>query len=171
LTGQHQGANYPYLFRKRKNMRQEKPQSAIRGCRHCGPMLMAGLAVMFMLIMAAVPAPLQAASQVAEIMLSDHADAKGVVEKHQSKFPSSVAEIYGTALISGANKGKEVTTELFYVTQKLNVFSSTDALPDDGEVTLNFAFPKPAKGWPAGDYKLVISLAGGATKAVTFQVK
>ena len=104
-------------------------------------------------------------------MLSDQADAKGVVAQHQSKFTTSVAEIYGTALIAGAKKGQGVTTELFYVTQNLKVLSSTDDLPNDGEVTLTFAFPKPAKGWPAGDYKLVISLAGGATKAVTFQVK
>ena len=71
-------------------MRQEIQPSAIMGCRQRGPMLMAGLAVIFMVIMAAAPAPLQAASQVAEIMLSDHADAKGVVEQHQSKFPASV---------------------------------------------------------------------------------
>jgi hypothetical protein len=134
-------------------------------------MLMAGMALIFMVIMSAAPAPLQAASQVAEIMLSNHADAKGVVEQHQSKFSASVAEIYGTALIAGAKKGQEVTTELFYVTQNLKVLSSTDNLPNDGEVTLNFAFPKPSKGWPAGDYKLVISVAGGATKTVTFQVK
>ena len=72
-------------------MRQEIRQAAIRGCRQRAPMLMAGLAVIFMVIMAAAPAPLQAASQVAEIMLSDHADANGVVEKHQSTFPRSVA--------------------------------------------------------------------------------
>jgi hypothetical protein len=152
-------------------MRQETDQSAIIRCRQRGPILMAGLALIFMLIMAAAPAPLQAASQVAEIMLSDHADAKGLVEKHQSRFPSSVAEIYGTALIAGSIKGQEVTTKLFYVTQNLEVLSSTDNLPDNGEVTLNFAFPKPTKGWPPGDYKLVISLANRATKTVTFQVR
>ena len=152
-------------------MRLEIHQSAIIGCRENRAMLMAGLAVMFMVIMAATPAPLQAASQVAEIMLSDQADAKGVVAQHKSQFTTSVAEIYGTALIGGAKKGQEATTELFYVTQNLKVLSSTDNLPNDGEVTLNFAFPKPSNGWPAGDYKLVISLAGGATKAVTFQVK
>ena len=152
-------------------MRQKIHQSAIMGCRQRGPILMAGLAAIFMVIMAAAPAPLQAASQVAEIMLSDQADAKGVVAKHQSKFTSSIAEIYGTALIAGAKKGQEVTTELFYVTQNLKVLSSTDDLPNNGEVTLTFAFPKPSKGWPPGDYKLVISLAGGATKTVTFQVK
>jgi len=57
------------------------------------------------------------------------------------------------------------------VTQNLSILSSTDALPNDGEVTLTFAFPKPDKGWPPGDYKLVISTAGGASKTVTFQVK
>jgi hypothetical protein len=152
-------------------MRQEIHQPAIMGCRQKRALLMAGLAMIFMLIMSAAPAPLQAASQVAEIMLNGQADAKGVVAQHQSKFPTSVAEIYGTALIAGAKKGQAVTTELFYVTRNLSVLSSTDNLPNDGEVTLTFAFPKPDKGWPAGDYKLVISLAGGATKAVTFQVK
>ena len=150
-------------------MRPEIHQSAIMGCRQSGAMLMAGLAVLCMVIMA--PAPLQAASQVAEIMLSDQADAKGVVAEHKGTFSTSVAEIYGTALIAGAKKGQGVTTELFYVTQNLNILSSTDALPNDGEVTLTFAFPKPDKGWPPGDYKLVISTAGGASKTVTFQVK
>jgi hypothetical protein len=152
-------------------MRQEIHPSVILGRRLRRPILMAGLAVIFMAIMAAAPAPLQAASQVAEIMLSDHADAKGLVEKHQSTFPASVAEIYGTALIAGAIKGQGVTTKLFYVTQNLEILSSTDVLPDDGEVTLNFAFPKPSKGWPRGNYKLVISLANQASKTVTFQVK
>ena len=156
---------------KGEHMRQDVHQSAIMGYRQRRSILMAGLAMIFMLIMAAAPAPLQAASQVAEIMLSDHADAKGVVAQHQSKFPSSVAEIHGTALISGAIKGQEVTTQLFYVTQNLEVLSSTDNLPDNGEVTLNFAFPKPSKGWPPGDYKLVISLANRATKTVTFKVR
>jgi hypothetical protein len=141
------------------------------GCRQNQAMLMAGLAVFFMVIMTAAPAPIQAASQVAEIMLSAQADAKGVVAEHQSKFPTSVAEIYGTALISGAKKGQGVTTELFYMTKNLSVLTSTDNLPNDGEVTLTFAFPKPSNGWPKGDYKLVISIADGATKTVTFQVK
>ena len=152
-------------------MRPEIHQSAIMGCRQNQAMLIAGLAVFFMVIMTAAPAPIQAASQVAEIMLSAQADAKGVVTEHQSKFPTSVAEIYGTALISGAKKGQGVTTELFYMTKNLSVLTSTDNLPNDGEVTLTFAFPKPSNGWPKGDYKLVISIAGGATKAVTFQVK
>lgn len=152
-------------------MRQKMHQSASMGCRPSGALLMAGLALIFIVMMAAAPAPVQAASQVAEIMLSDKADAKGEVAQHRSIFPTSVAEIYGTALIAGAKKGQGVTTELFYMTKNLSVLSSTDNLPNDGEVTLTFAFPKPANGWPKGNYKLVISIADGATKTVTFQVK
>ena len=152
-------------------MRQEIRQAPITGCRRRGPMFMAGLAVIFMVIMAATPAPVQAASQVAEIMLSDQADANGVVALHRDKFTPSVAEIYGTALIVKSEKAKEVTTELFYVTQNLKVLSVTKDLTGSGEVTFTFAFPKPTKGWPPGDYKLVISTSDGATKAVTFQVK
>jgi len=156
---------------KREDMRQEMNQSAITGCRHCRPLLLPVLAVMFMLIAAAAPAPSQAASEVADIMLSDHADAKGVVAEHQSTFAPTVTEIFGTALISGAIKGQGVTTKLFYVSRNLEILSSTDDLPDNGEVTFTFAFPKPEKGWPPGDYKLVISLANRATRTVTFRVK
>ncbi len=152
-------------------MRQEIRPAAIRGCRRRAPLLMAGLAVIFMAIMAAAPAPLQAASQVAEIMLSDHADANGVVEKHQSTFPRSVGEIHGTALIAGVSAGKEITTKLFYVKQNLEVLSVTKDLTGSGEVTFTFAFPKPSSGWPPGDYRLAISTSDGGTKTVTFQVK
>jgi hypothetical protein len=152
-------------------MRQRIPQAAIWICLQRWPLLMAGLAVIFMVVLAAPPAPLQAASQVAVIMLSDHADADGVVEKHQSTFPHSVAEIYGTALIAGVGKGKEITTKLFYVTQNREVLSVTKDLTGNGEVTYTFSFPKPSNGWPRGDYRLVISTSDGGTKAVTFQVK
>ncbi len=152
-------------------MQQEIRQDPIRRDRWSAARLMAGLAVIFMAIMAAAPAPLQAASQVAVIMLSDHAGANGVVEKHQSTFPRSVAEIHGTALISGVGKGKEITTQLFYVKQNLEVLSITKDLTGSGEVTYTFAFPKPSKGWPPGDYRLVISTSDGGTKTVTFKVK
>ena len=83
----------------------------------------------------------------------------------------SVAEIYGTALIAGVAKGKEITTQLFYVTRNLEVLSATKDLTGSGEVTFTFAFPKPTNGWPPGDYRLVISISDGGTKSVTFQVK
>ena len=152
-------------------MRQEVRPTAIMGGWHRGTRLMAGLALIFMVIMAAAPAPVQAASKIAEILLSDQADANGVVAQHKSTFPPSVGEIHGTALIAGAGKAKEITTELFYVTQNLKVLSATKDLTGSGEVTFTFAFPKPSKGWPPGDYRLVISTSDGATKAVTFQVK
>lgn len=152
-------------------MRREIRQAALMGRRQSRPRFMAGLAVIFMVMVAAMPAPVQAASKVVEIMLSDQADAKGVVALHQNTFPLSVAEIYGTALIIGSGKAQEITTELFYVTQSLKVLSVTKDLTGSVEITFTFAFPKPTNGWPPGDYKLVISTSDGASKAVTFQVK
>ncbi len=152
-------------------MRQGMHQSAIMRGRHRGPRLLSGLVVFFIAIMAAGPAPLQAASKIEVIMLSSQADANGVVAKHQDKFPLTTGEIHGTALIAGAVKGKQVTTELFYMTRNLKVLSFTEDLSAGGEATFNFSIPKPDKGWPAGNYKLVIRTSDGATKEVLFQVK
>jgi hypothetical protein len=134
-------------------------------------MLLAGLAVFFVVIMAAGPAPLQAASQIAEVLLGDKADANGAVEQHQDRFTPTTAEIKGTVYIAGAEKGKKVTVELIYATRNLKVLTMNEDLPGGGEATFTFALPKPEKGWPKGDYKVVISTSDGATKEVSFQVK
>ena len=134
-------------------------------------MLLAGLAVFFVMIMAAGPAPLQAASQIAEVLLGDKADANGVVEKPQDRFTPTTAVIKGTVFIAGAKKGQKVTIELIYATQNLKVLTMNQDLPGAGKVTSIFSLPKPDKGWPKGDYKMVISTSDGATKDVFFQVK
>ena len=152
-------------------MRQGMHQSAITGGRQRRSSLLAGLAVFFLVVVVAGPAQLQAASKIAEIMLSSQADANGVVAKHQDTFPLTTGEIFGTALIAGAVKGEQVTTELFYVTRNLKVLSFTEDLTTDGEATFNFSIPKPDKGWPAGKYKLVIRTSDGGTKEALFQVK
>jgi hypothetical protein len=152
-------------------MRREIRQAGLMGCRQSGPRFMAGLAMIFMVMVAAMPSPVQAASKIVEIMLNDRADANGVVALHQQTFAPSVSEIYGTALIIGSGKGQEITTELFFTTRNLKVLSMTKDLTGSGEITFTFAFPKPTNGWPPGDYKLVISTTDGASKAVTFRVK
>lgn len=152
-------------------MRQEMQQSAIMGGRQRRSRLLAGLAVFFLVVMVAGPAQLQAASKIDVIMLSSQADANGVVAKHQDTFPLTTDTIYGTVFIAGAIKGKQVTTELFYMTRNLKVLSFTEDLTTGGEATFNFSIPKPDKGWPAGRYKLVIHTSDGATKESLFQVK
>ena len=71
----------------------------------------------------------------------------------------------------GQAKGKEVTTELFYLTQNLKVLSITKDLTGSGEVSFNFAFPKPTKGWPPGDYRLVIFTIGRGHQGGDFSGK
>jgi hypothetical protein len=134
-------------------------------------MFLAGLAVFFVMMMAVGPAPLQAATRIDKIVLGDQTDAKGVVEKPQDSFTPTTAAINGTVFIDGVRKGQKVTVELIYVTQNLKVLTMDKDLTGTGEVTFNFAIPKPDKGWPQGDYKMVISTSDGATQDVSFRVK
>jgi len=152
-------------------MRPSKNQSVVLGWRQNRLMLMAGLAVLLMVIMAALPAPVQAASKITEILLSDQADAGGVVSKHQDKFAPTTAEIKGTALITGMEKGQKVTADLIYGPDNLKALTITKDIPSAGDVTLTFAFSKPTNDWPQGDYKVVITTSDGVTKSVPFQVK
>jgi hypothetical protein len=152
-------------------MRPNIHHSAARGWRWSRQILLAGLAVFFVMIMAVGPTPLQAASQIDEILLGDKADVNGVVAKSQDRFTPTTAAIKGTVFIAGAEKGKKVTVELIYATQNLKVLTMNKDLPGAGDVTFNFTIPKPDKGWPKGDYKMVISTSDGATRDVSFQVK
>ncbi|MBU4233948.1 MAG: hypothetical protein L6277_07805 [Desulfobacterales bacterium] len=152
-------------------MRQMLNQSVVMGWRQNRRMLLAGLAVLFMAIMAALPAPVQAASKITEILVSDKADAGGVVTKHQDKFTPTTASINGTALISGMEKGQKVTADLIYGPENLKALSITKDISGSGDVTLTFAFSKPTNNWPPGDYKVVITTSDGVSKSVPFQVK
>ena len=152
-------------------MLQMLNQSAVMGWRQNRRMLLAGLAVLFMVIMAALPAPVQAASKITQILVSDKADADGVVTKHQDKFAPTTASIKGTALISGMEKGQKVTADLIYGPENLKALSATYDIPGSGDISLKFAFSKPTNNWPPGDYKVVVTTSDGVTKSVSFQVK
>lgn len=152
-------------------MRLSIHRSLAGGWRRRRPILLPGLAVFFVMIMAAGPSPLQAASQIVEVLLGDKVDANGVVEKPQHRFAPTTSAINGTVLIAGAEKGQKVTVELIYVTQSLKALTMEKDLPKAGEATFNFAIPKPDRGWPKGDYKLVVSTSDGGTNEESFQVK
>ena len=134
-------------------------------------MLLAGLAVFFVMILAAAPCP----SAGRQPDCRDFARRQGRCQRRGGKAPSrftpTTAAIKGTVFIAGAQKGQKVTVELIYATQNLSVLTMNKDLPGAGKVTFAFALPKPEKGWPKGDYKMVISTSDGATKDVFFQVK
>jgi hypothetical protein len=152
-------------------MLRKRRQSAGLGWRRSLLITLTGLAVFFVVILAAGLAPLQAASQISEVLLGDKADANGVVENPQDQFTPTTPEIKGTVFIAGAEKGKKVTVELIYVNRNLKALTMNEDLPGGGEATFTFSWPKPEKGWPLVDYKVIISTSDGATKEVSFQVK
>jgi hypothetical protein len=141
------------------------------GWRQNRLMLLAGLAVLLMVIMAAVPAPVQAASKITKIVVGDTADAAGVVSKQKDKFPPTTASIMGTALVTGMQKGQKVTADLIYGPKNLKALTITKEISGNGDVTLTFAFSKPTNNWPKGNYKVVITTSDGVSKSVPFQVE
>jgi len=133
-------------------------------------MFLAGLAVLGLVVITGAPA-VQAAGKITSILLSDKADDQGVVAKHVDRFAPDTENIYGAATITGAQKGQKVTANLLYGPENHKALTVTKDIPGKGDITLTFAFSKPAKGWPPGDYRVVISTTGGATKEAAFQVK
>lgn len=153
-------------------MRQKANHSIILvALRRGRPMFLAGLVVCFLVIMVSWPASLQAASKVTSILLNDKADAEGVVQKNQNQFSPDTAKIYGTAKITGAEKGQKITVDLLYGPENIKPLTITKDVPGTGNITFTFDFSKPTKGWPTGDYKVVVTTSDGATKQVPFQVK
>ena len=82
-------------------MRPSKNQSGVLGWRQHRLMFLAGLAVFLMVIMAALPAPVQAASKITDILLSVKTDAAGAATERPDKFAPTTASIKGTAHITG----------------------------------------------------------------------
>jgi hypothetical protein len=150
---------------------RQRNQAVVLGWRQNRLMLLAGLAVFCMVIMAAMPAPVQAGSKITQILVSDKADAGGVVSKHQDKFTPTTASIKGTALISGMQKGQKVTADLIYGPENLKALTITKDISGTGDVTFTFAFSKPTNNWPPGNYNVVITTSDGVSKSMPFQVQ
>lgn len=140
-------------------MRQKIHQSTGTGWRQSGPMLLMGMAIVFLVIMSAAPTPVQAASQITEISLN------------QTEFTPASPEIKGVAKIPGVEKGLKITADLLYGPENLKALTVTKEAPGKGDLAFDFAFSKPTKGWPQGNYKVVISTSDGAKKEIPFTVK
>jgi hypothetical protein len=75
------------------------------------------------------------------------------------------------ALVKTANAlpGNTVAATWWYVKTNQVVKSDTIALAQPGANNTQF-FIERAKGWPAGDYRLDVTLNGGALRSTMFQV-
>lgn len=140
-------------------MTQQNRQSTTTGWRLGASLLLAGLAVVCMVLLAAAPTPVQAASKITEISLN------------QTEFTPAAPEIKGVAKIPGVEKGLKITADLIYGPENLKALTVTKEAPGKGDLAFDFSFSKPTKGWPQGNYKVVISTSDGAKKEIPFTVK
>ena len=118
-----------------------------------------GLTMAFMVSLIAAPTLVQAAGKIDGISLNEKV------------FTPDSPEIKGVSQISGMTKGQKVTADLIYGPENLKALSITKEIADSGNISFSFAFSKPTKGWPQGDYKVVITTSDGASMALPLQVK
>uniref|UniRef100_A0A7V4LDC6 Uncharacterized protein n=1 Tax=Desulfobacca acetoxidans TaxID=60893 RepID=A0A7V4LDC6_9BACT len=120
---------------------------------------LAGLTVLFMVSLIAAPTLVQAASKIDGISLNEKV------------FTPDSPEIKGVAEISGMTKGQKVTADLIYGPENFKALSITKEVPGSGNISFSFSFSKPTKGWPQGDYKVVVTTSDGASMALPLEVK
>jgi hypothetical protein len=113
----------------------------------------------------------QSVGRIVDIKLNDVIDSRGVVVKHKDIYSPTVPEINVSAYIENAVKGGKVSADLVYSRTGDIVGPVSNGIVEDGDRISNFSFSKPTKGWPEGNYRVIITLSSGESKSVTFEVK
>ena len=69
--------------------------------------------------------------------------------------------------------GTKVTADMVYFAPEgpIKPLTTSEVAKQGGGVTTTFQFSKPSKGWPKGNYKIVITLSTGETQEVAFKVE
>jgi hypothetical protein len=77
------------------------------------------------------------------------------------------------AELQDVKAGTKVTADMVYFTPEgpIKPLSTSEVAKQAGGVTTTFQFSKPSKGWPQGNYKIVITLSTGETQEVAFKVE
>lgn len=115
------------------------------------------------------PPPAPPAPSIADVVLAKGFDASwNAVEPTTAFKPKDRIN----ALVKTANAvpGNAVAATWWYVKTNQIVKSDTIALVQPGTNNTQF-FIERAKGWPTGDYRLDVTLNGGAPRSTAFQVQ
>ena len=92
-----------------------------------------------------------------------------------TSFAPDTPQIFGSAKLSNAPTGTEVSSEWIYVqgeaTGVVNYLIDTWATSTEGTGYISFSITQPGTGWPTGDYKLVLYLDGEEAATVSFKVQ
>jgi hypothetical protein len=127
------------------------------------------LALLLVAALGAGPSP--AAPRLDALVLSD---SRGGT--HKAQFPPSTARLHLTGKLLETPAGTKVRSE--WVATKtdtaapnLRIDTAEVRASKDKEPRVEFSIPRPAKGWPIGDYRIDLLVNGKKTNEVRFKVK
>lgn len=118
---------------------------------------------------AATPAPAPAPLAVASVDLGNAVDADGKKVTAPTTTFAAKDTIYAAVTTTGSAPTATLTAKWTYQDGQL-VNSSDQTLAPNGEAVTTFHIAKP-DGWPAGNYKVEISLDGKSVASKDFSVK
>ncbi|MBM4285217.1 MAG: hypothetical protein FJ128_08200 [Deltaproteobacteria bacterium] len=144
----------------------------IGGMKKSPNALAVALGTAALVLMALTPLPLSAAAKFAKVKLGSQQTETGKLEA-KSVFTPETPIIAAVAQLEGVAAGTKITGDMHYQTPEgwIKPLSTTEEAKQGGDLTMNFRFSKPTKGWPQGNYKIVISLSTGEQQEITFKVE
>ena len=110
-------------------------------------------------------------AKINTVLISNAADAKGVVATDKTVLPNTVKKIFATVKFSVPSTDVKISAILISTKNGGKIGPSTDKVTEKGDVVKAFSFTTEKGSWPEGKYEITISLSSGATKTARFEIK
>lgn len=109
--------------------------------------------------------------KVADVQLGDTVTAAYKIAKPTTSFAPTQKTIYASVATTGSTSGATLSAHFSYLEGKGQPVSTiSQTIATDGPATTTFKLHNP-HDWPAGKYKVEISLDGKPVSSQTFEVK
>jgi hypothetical protein len=109
-------------------------------------------------------------SPISEIRVTDDVAGNDYVTAHKAVMTPVGLDLYASALLTNVKKGSIASATLYYLPTNGAIGPASSEVTVDGDFIANFVFTNNEK-WPAGDYKISVTLSTGETRDATFKVQ
>lgn len=110
-------------------------------------------------------------ASVYDILVNDHANKDGYVDKTKASVSKSAKTIYATAQVVTTSDDLQITSTLTFLGNGGKVGPISSTINKKGNVLKAFSFTRDQPVWPKGEYEVLVSLSNGASKTVKFKVE
>jgi hypothetical protein len=101
-------------------------------------------------------------SSIEKVEIGTQRASDGSISDAGTKFSQGIGDVKVSAYILGAKKDQKISAMWFFGGEQITD-PVTNVISEDGDFISQFYLGRPANGWPAGDYKVVIMIDDGKT--------